>query len=407
MLDKWNTPINRNDKKCDLSASTPQIFTRTPQISTSASQISAPTPHMFSSATDSLPLQTDQYRSTPARDVTQQDLAIGFAGLTRRMMLPSSTPIKFSGDIIDEYITFISSFDNLIATHCSSDQEKYNYLLQFTEGEALKLVSSCYSNDPSASYREARITLDKEYGDPYELARHHSEVLRTWPNVKINDGSALRDLALYLTRIKNIMSRGREFSQFNHPTEIKVIVDKLPQFAVNKWRERDFKIRQEKGEITFDDLTCFVKELSGIVNQPIFGSSQKETLSVVKRPCKEILHKRTFATDIKENCVKYEFRAVSNGSVSSVDAEDLDFSLRCWFCKSDGHLFGYCREFGKLSLVLRGRARLSSVVLVATWTLYLRNLTTFVKFWSVNFCRNCIVCKVFNVFFYCSKFILV
>ena len=52
------------------------------------------------------------------------------------------------------------------------------------------------------------------------------------------------------------------------------------------------------------------------------------------------------------------------------------------------------------AMVLRGRARLSSVVLVATWTLYLRNLTTFVKLWSVNFCRNCIVCKVFNVFFF-------
>ena len=79
------------ENQTDLFASTPQMFTRTPQISTSASQISAPTPHMFSSATDSLPLQTDQHRSTPARDVTQQDLAIGFAGLTRRMMLPSST----------------------------------------------------------------------------------------------------------------------------------------------------------------------------------------------------------------------------------------------------------------------------------------------------------------------------
>ena len=113
-----------------------------------------------------------------------------------------------------------------------SDQEKYNYLPQFSEGEALKLVSSCYSNDPSMSYREARITLDKEYGDPYELARHPSEVLRTWPNVKINDGSALRDLALYLTRIKNIMSRGREFGQFNPPTEIKIVVNKLPQFLL-------------------------------------------------------------------------------------------------------------------------------------------------------------------------------
>ena len=149
--------------------------------------------------------------------------------------------------------------------------------MQFTEGEALKLVNSCYSNDPSTSCREARITLDKEYGDPYVLVWHYSEVLRTWPNVKINDGSALRDLAIHLTRIKNIMSRGREFSQFNHPTEIKVIVDVLPQFVVNKRRERAFKIKQEKGEITSDDLTCFVKELSGITNQPIFGSSQKET----------------------------------------------------------------------------------------------------------------------------------
>ena len=69
------------------------------------------------------------------------------------MMLPSSTPIKFSCDNIDEYIPSISSIDNLIAIHYSLDQEKYNYLLQFTEGEALKLVSSCYYNNPSTSYR--------------------------------------------------------------------------------------------------------------------------------------------------------------------------------------------------------------------------------------------------------------
>ena len=50
MLDEWNTPIFRNKRKCDLSASTPQTFIRTPQISTSAPQISAPTQHTFSSA---------------------------------------------------------------------------------------------------------------------------------------------------------------------------------------------------------------------------------------------------------------------------------------------------------------------------------------------------------------------
>ena len=46
--------------------------------------------------------------------------------------------------------------------------------------------------------------------------------------MKKNDLRGLRTLMLYLRRVSNLMEEHQEFSQLDHPVELKSIVDKLP-----------------------------------------------------------------------------------------------------------------------------------------------------------------------------------
>ena len=69
-----------------------------------------------------------QRNNSPSRAANQADVAVGLSNLTRRMLLPASTPQVFSGTNIDDYLPFVTAFDNLIVSHCASDQERYQYL---------------------------------------------------------------------------------------------------------------------------------------------------------------------------------------------------------------------------------------------------------------------------------------
>ena len=273
---------------------------------------------------------------------TSKGIIEGLAGLTKRMLLPVSAPPKFSGERIDEYLPFRTSFENLIHCYCSTDQERFQYLLQFTEGAARELVASCFRSNPSESYAMALKTLDDEYGSIHDLARHHMDILKAWPLIKNDDGHALRRLSLRLMSIRNMMHNGREFSQFDHPTEIRMVIDKLPQSAIYKWRDHALRLRRSHGECNFSDLVNFVKDLSDAVNQPVFGEIK---VTNYRNTYTSAPSRRIYASQLSENREQNYQERLQETESSGLKCDRDNNVDSCIYCRRDGHVVSECVKF--------------------------------------------------------------
>ena len=159
---------------------------------------------------------------------TLTKIGSGIESLQRRSVLPSGEPPIFDGSDLDGYVQFRLSFTHLVEENCSSYAQLYNYLLNYTKGTARNIVNSCFQSNMGEAYKSSLGQLDLKYGNKYLLARQYIDKLHSWPSVKGEDKDALEELSLFLTRIRNMMLRGSEWDQLNSPSELKLIIDKLP-----------------------------------------------------------------------------------------------------------------------------------------------------------------------------------
>ena len=194
----------------------------------------------------------------------------------QRMALPMRTPTVFSGARVEDYLPFRLSFRFSVEANCQDPLERFQYLLQFTSGEAKDLVNSCFSRDAGRAYDHAWRELEERYGDHHHLAAHHMKELRGWPAVKKDDLKGLRALMLYLRRVSNLVDEHAEFSQLDHPVEIRAIVDKLPYALVCRWRERALDLTAAHGRVRLRNLVSFLRRHLEVLTQPVFGVAETQ-----------------------------------------------------------------------------------------------------------------------------------
>jgi hypothetical protein len=126
--------------------------------------------------------------------------------------------------------------------------------------------------DPELGYTEARNLLDKEYGDPYKLSIMFLNKINDWPVLKQDDNVGIKYLSLFLIKRKNAMQSISYLRVLNNPSNMLCIVQKLPFYLKNKWREFVCRARRRKQKIlAYPDLAEFVEEAADTANDPIYG----------------------------------------------------------------------------------------------------------------------------------------
>lgn len=125
--------------------------------------------------------------------VTQSLFAVA-----RELKKPTVDINKFSGNPID-YIQFLRQFDSLVVANTDSFDEKLNYLLQFTTGEAHKIVSGYSHLEARTGYVAARKEFQDRYGDPEIVAQAYVRKALDWPVIKPENSKSLDDFAIFLT----------------------------------------------------------------------------------------------------------------------------------------------------------------------------------------------------------------
>ena len=109
--------------------------------------------------------------STPQAnsDIILTDAIQKMATLSQHAKLPSAEVQVFNGDPCS-YQRFLSSFRYVVETNTSDPSARLNLLIQYTSGQARKVIEDCVLLPPEQGYIQAKELLRKNFGNPHKIA---------------------------------------------------------------------------------------------------------------------------------------------------------------------------------------------------------------------------------------------
>ncbi|XP_070554814.1 uncharacterized protein [Ptychodera flava] len=161
------------------------------------------------------------------------------AQMMARQRLPLQQPITFGGDPT-MYMSWKRSFEATVTTACIQTSEKLDFLHKYTQGDPQKIVEDHlqrYVDDPDESYREAWIELEDRFGNPAVITAVILERLKSFPKVKPDESKKLLELSDLCSNTEAHIRKLPDLSSLNTPQGLKPVMEKLPRFVLNKWRD--------------------------------------------------------------------------------------------------------------------------------------------------------------------------
>ncbi|KAK0147978.1 hypothetical protein N1851_012345 [Merluccius polli] len=199
--------------------------------------------------------------------VTQQRLA----------NLPQREVPEFSGDPF-EFLPFLKAFEHIIHSRTDNDEDRLYYLEQFTRGEPRELVRSCQHMSAQRGYNEARKLLTYHYGNEQKIAAAYVDKAVKWPQIKAEDAKSLHSFSIYLTGCNNVMKDMEYLEEMNSPSNLRIVVSKLPFRLRERWRVIAFDIQEREGRrAKFSDLVTYINRQAKIASDPLFGDAKESS----------------------------------------------------------------------------------------------------------------------------------
>ncbi|KAK0145621.1 hypothetical protein N1851_015479 [Merluccius polli] len=263
--------------------------------------------------------------------------------------LPHRDIPMFKGDPLT-YRSFIMVFEHGIDGMTDSHQDRLYYLEQFTSGEPLDLIRSCEHMRPDRAYKEARALLDRHYGDDLTIATAYIKKAMGWPQIKSEDRKGLNAFALFLIGCCNTVNDVDYMDEMNNPTNMKIILSKLPFKLKERWRSYAYDIQEiQRKRARFPDVVEFVYRQAKVVNDPLFGDildstagnqnsskQQPSTRKGEKRSKRSSFAVNVSATEKDINKSQFEKKAPAVKSASV-------FQSPCLYCKKN-HALNVCNK---------------------------------------------------------------
>ena len=290
--------------------------------------------------------------NSPSNPVNaQSELASLIIQHQKQTSLPTRELPTFNGDLIS-YLPFIHAFENRIEQMTANDQERLFFLEQYTTGQPKELVQSCLHLDAQLGYAEARRLLNEYFGDPYRLSTAYIQKALNWNAIKPEDGKELYSYALYLRSCCNIISSLPDMSELDTPSNLQLILSKLPYKLRERWRSKACEIQEQtKRRARFHNIVAFLEKQAKVLLDPVFGTIQ-DSVSKAAAVAKTTGQKRpppkkSFATTVVPMVPVATHRG---GSASESTSESLPqkrsqmaYTKPCFFCKGH-HTMESCHQ---------------------------------------------------------------
>lgn len=275
---------------------------------------------------------------------------------TQLYQLPVKEVTVFKGDPLT-FKSFIRAFEQTIEAKTDDESDKLYYLLQYTAGEPQELVRSCEHMPPRKAYKEAKGLLEKHFGDELIIASAYMEKALQWPSIRAEHGKAMSTYALFLTRCKNTMEDVEYLEEMDNPTNMRIVVSKLPFKIRETWWNTAYNIKEQRGRrARFADLVNFIDHQAKITTDPLFGNLQdknvtpkvekyKDTVKHVKSGVKG----SSFATQVTVERTQYVAPKQVNASTVRVPFTAVTaFEPPCHYCQNN-HALESCRKIQQLA----------------------------------------------------------
>ncbi len=199
----------------------------------------------------------------------QCDLADLLVNQQRQAGLPKKEILVFSGDPLKNK-SFMQSFKCNIEDKTNNNQDRLYFLEQFTSGKPKDLVQSCCHRNADDGYKEAMRHLEYHFGNEFKIISAYIEKALDWNTIQPDDGKELQSYALLgcCNAVQDISS----ISELDLPSNLKVIVSKLPYKLRESWRSSAYDIwERTKQRPRFQDLVMFIERHARILQDPVFG----------------------------------------------------------------------------------------------------------------------------------------
>jgi len=203
------------------------------------------------------------------RDKERQDAMMN--ALSRVVHLPKPDLQTFNGDPLD-FWSFTSVFDNYIERNASSDSERLIYLLQYTSGDAKRVIKGCSMMNPAKGYQTARKLLKELFGHPYVIAAKCVNKLTDGPAIKPSDRVGLLNFADELTECQNLLESIGYLEEINSADNLRRIVQRLPFNLKSRFIDLADTLQQSGKRTNISHIAEFVKTKARAANNPVFGT---------------------------------------------------------------------------------------------------------------------------------------
>ena len=205
---------------------------------------------------------------------------------------------KFDGSTRIAFINFWSNFKNVVHKNKKlKDEEKFAYLLNFLEGEALAIVSGF---PVKRQYYEPAIKeLHRRYARTTDLVE---EIIKKFERIKASDDfSSFRPMFndAYYT-LMTLKGMGKEVNSLS-AVLIPVLKQKIPLTLKREWNKRVLHMERKGRNVTITKFLNFLREQI-LIMEPTVQKQQKkpEAKPISKKPTKKVEYKGLTVQEVKK-----------------------------------------------------------------------------------------------------------
>ena len=271
--------------------------------------------------------------------VTASTLVNLLSQQAQRCQLPPIEPNIFRGDNTTFHM-WLKAFEAYIEARCSSPSERLHYLGYYTAGEARNSILGYLQMRTDDAYLHAKRRLMDRYGNPFITANELKRRLHRWSEVKAGDSKALTELSDFLEQCLVASRSVNELHMFSGPSEVDLILRKLPRYLTDSWRrvvDRWIYEPEEGAQPQYPPFTHFVQFLSRearVASGPVAARNREE-------------ERKAFPKQKERNA-----RVLLTSTPANLKPQATSQQIQqrhCVVCKKD-HSVDQCSAFARMSL---------------------------------------------------------
>lgn len=185
----------------------------------------------------------------------------------------------FYGDPL-EYADWEIAFSAAVDKKGITEPEKMRHLQRCLGGEARKTVQRYFRLRSPNATQQAREALRERFGDDFKISDAYKQELEKWPKIASKDYRNLREFSEFLLQCLTTIQDVPALGSLNDWSEIKKIVDKLPDWLTNNWKRKvnAFKTKH-KVYPKLKDLAEFVKQETEISCTDVNSTNKEDVPS--------------------------------------------------------------------------------------------------------------------------------